>query len=50
MNSLLLLSIRENPTFDFNYFSGGLPIKLGFSLIQILYLQGIKKKILRGDI
>jgi len=25
MNALLLLSIRENSTFDFNYFSGGLP-------------------------
>jgi len=25
MNSLLLLSIRENSTFDFNYLSGGLP-------------------------
>jgi hypothetical protein len=25
MNILLLLSIRENSTFNFNYFSGGLP-------------------------
>jgi phage replication initiation protein len=27
MNILLLLSIRENSTFNFNYFSGGLPCR-----------------------
>jgi hypothetical protein len=35
MNSLLLLSIRENSTFDFNYFSGGLPDLLCSNLISI---------------
>jgi len=41
MNVLLLLSIRENSTFDFDYFSGGLPPQI----IKVKNALGIGSKV-----